>query len=76
MKHIPSEGAKNFAYVIGAQTRETIDRIEDGDLMLKFVRSAWVCEYFVFTLNAYDLKGNKLILKAEILGKNLVKVYL
>lgn len=74
-KHFSMNGVYKLADLITAQAKETCDRIEEGDITLTFTRSAWICGYGVATLDDYDWKGKKLIIKEER-GEDMVSVYL
>lgn len=49
--------------------QKTCDRTEYGDIVLTFVKRAWICEYGAPTLQHYDWEYNKLIFKEERWGK-------
>lgn len=52
-----------FDDVIRAQTKETCVWIENGDIMLRFVKSAGICGYGVPTLQDYNRNKNKVTLR-------------
>lgn len=58
-----------FSDLIRAQANKKWDWVEDSDIMLTFVRSAWICGYGAPTLEDYDWKGNKVIVREERLGE-------
>lgn len=60
-----------FTGAIGAQTKETCDSIEDGDIMLTFLTSVRIYGYGFPTFQEYDGKENKIILEKRKVGRKM-----
>lgn len=65
-----TNGVHKLASCIKPQTNEARDWIEHGEIVLKFVKSAWICWYSVLTLQYYDWRGKTAIFKDEMLQEN------
>lgn len=68
-KHLSGDGVQMFSILMRVQAKQTCDRIEEGNIVLTFVRSAWLNGYSVPTLESYDWRQKKLIVKEGSLGK-------
>lgn len=74
-KHLWTDGVYLLGDTVRARAKETYDWIEDGDIVLIFVKSAWLCGYDVPTLQHYGSIENKVILKKRW-EKDMVSVYM
>lgn len=58
-----------FADLLSVQEYHTYDCTKNGNMMLMFVRNAWIFGYNVCALVNYNGKENKVIVKEESLGR-------
>lgn len=61
--HLPSAGIYKFADVKKAETKAIYDWIQDGDILMTFVKHAWICGYGFLTSKDYNWKENEMISK-------------
>lgn len=68
-KHLRSVVAYEFSVLIRVQADETYGLIGDADIILTFVRRAWIYEYEVLKLGEFDWKEKQLIVRNERFSK-------